>query len=239
MKQKFITLLLLFIIGMSHAQRTSSERALNRFLEGNTNRHLYNFIELYKDVEGHPYLYDEVTTGDIKLINNQVIKNIQFKLNIYENVIEYSKDGQLINIVAKQVKGFTLKTPDGKQIREFRNGFKGDMGKTNQYTFFETFYVGQKVSVLQYIYKNLLKANYQIQFDVGNKTDKFGKIHKRVYVIKDGQAQKVKLSKKSILKLFSDQKKKIKQFIEDNKLKCNIVEDLTKVARYYELLFRP
>jgi len=61
------------------------------------------------------------------------------------------------------------------------------------------------------------------------------------YYIQDGSnaAIKIRLTKKQILKQFSNHKGKIKNFIAENKIRFNKISDLVKLFDYYNGLNAP
>ena len=65
-----------------------------RFVANSNNNQLYTFSTKYTGVQGHPYYSESPFYGDIKTKDGTVFAKVPFRYNIYEDLIEYNKEGR-------------------------------------------------------------------------------------------------------------------------------------------------
>ena len=75
----------------------------------------------YSGVKGSPFLYEKWYLGEVNTPKG-VYKNLMLKLDMYENILYFQKDDQLLSF-ADHVNEFKLQTENG--IKIFKRGFSG------------------------------------------------------------------------------------------------------------------
>lgn len=166
----------------------------------------------YKDVEGTPYFNPDWRMGAI-IYDNKRIENVQLKYNAYEdNVVVYYNDKPFIPD-ERLVKGFEFTQNDELGIPrhyQFRNGFEASGLSKKEY--------------LSVIYEGKLVLAEKIRVDEISVTPAvYGQAQVKRFVMKrgfilirNGAAEKISLSKRSLLKEFPDQTERLKRYFKEN-----------------------
>ncbi|MFD2245972.1 hypothetical protein [Pontibacter ruber] len=199
-------------------------------------------------VVGNTFLTDNWCAGSIYIAPNQLLETPKFKYDIENNQI-------LLNTSTKKPKPDQADNPEdlrvinGVQVLAFEindpvQGKRGFVSSINSgYTlqgapapgFLEVLADGN-----MYLYRkvetSLLKANYNIALNAGEKRDRI--VKREVYFLrKDGSKELIPVSrnKKETLAAF-DKQAQVEKFATDNKVKFNNADDLTQLVTYYNSL---
>lgn len=215
---------------------TSEELQMNRFFANTNTRMLYTFSQKYVGIEGSPYYSEFPLRGKIVTINGTPIENVPFRYNLYEDVIEYEKDGERVNLYSDQISYFEFTDAETGEIRKFMNGFDTNHEILNETNFFEVLYNGQ-TPVLRRLMKEVMDLNSSPSTPGMNSSTarkKFSDIEQEAYIVKRGKFVQVKLKRRSFLTAFADQEKRIKTFIKSQLLTCRNMDDLILVTKQYD-----
>ncbi len=227
----------LFFITFSYSQE-GKPIGLNRDM----NNHSSNFtsggkgiwVKLYSsssssNIEGSNYLFDNwLNSASIYAIDKKGYKisgiNFNVKYNRFEaRLSDVSKEDSTFvfnsNSINKVVIGnqeFVKKEFDGKGVNYF----------------IEVITQGNKISLLK-SYRTSLMAGASNPMTKEKFTDDKIVIIPTYYIERNGQLEEVKLKKSSMLKLMSDKKSEVKDFLSKTKLSFKEEDDIKKIFTYY------
>ena len=221
---------------MEDINATSSELQMNRFLANTNTRQLYTFSNKYIGIEGSPYYSEYPLYGTIVTKNGTQFENVAFRYNLYDDVIEYNKAGEKINLFSEQISYFEFTDAATGEKRKFINGFDTNLETLSKNSFFEVLYNGQ-TPVLRRLTKVVMDLNTSPStpgMNSSTERKKFSDIETEAYVVKRGKFTPVKLKRKGVLEAYSDQQKRIKTFIKSQLLTCRSFEDLILVTKQYD-----
>lgn len=188
-------------------------------------------LKSYKDITGTPYLTEDWQSGTIYGLDANVNESVMLRYNIYEDKVEYKKDGMIYGLVSESVKGFSVAVadPDGRIKRYV---FENKMGKVGEYTdknFFSVLYLN-KVKFLQKVVVKLIDNTATYGTNV--QQSKFVKEEEFYFVKETGESFKIKKNNASLLKVLNI--KELKDFIKENNLNIKEDNDLVEVMKFYE-----
>lgn len=112
--------------------------------------------------------------------------------------------------------------------REFR-------GEADALTGFLEVVAPGSLTLLEYPYIHVKRANYNAALNVGTKDDELVKA-KSWYVVQNKKASKFSPGKKAVLELMADRKEQIEAFLKTEKLDLKAKPDLKSVFAYYNSL---
>jgi len=179
----------------------------------------------YSEIRGTPFLFDKWTNGSVT-IHRGVYKNQQLKLDVYNNVLLFEKDGGSYEFY-EPVLGFTL-TPnpsDSSSYIYFVNGLKSNALKPEQF-----------VQVLAKGRLNFYRSDIKLLSDMNEINKGVVKIFNNStrYYFKDStQIQLIKLSQKDILGLMNDKKAIVEEYMSRNKLNLKKEKDVVELVKFY------
>jgi len=179
----------------------------------------------YSEIRGTPFLFDKWTNGSVT-IHRGVYKNQQLKLDVYNNVLLFEKDGGSYEFY-EPVLGFTL-TPnpsDSSSYIYFVNGLKSNALKPEQF-----------VQVLAKGRLNFYRSDIKLLSDMNEINKGVVKIFNNStrYYFKDStQIQLIKLSQKDILGLMNDKKAIVEEHMNRNKLNLKKEKDVAELVKFY------
>ena len=240
MKIVFIFLLLINVAFLSYPQADVSlvrtEENLLRISEKSGTVFTTNMDELYEGVKGTPYLYDQWKPGNVYLTDNTLIKNVYIKFNIYSDDLLYlnstSGDSLIINqSLIQKFEIFDELSRDSVLMEEMRL----KPGKSEKKTFVRVIYGGKSKFTVKYI-KTFIRAHYKGAYAAGNKYDEYTDDYQYYIMNNENKLTKLKLNKKSVIKILSDKEDKIKAFVNKKKLTLDNENDVVQVLEYYDSL---
>lgn len=190
----------------------------------------------YEGVKGHAYLSDEWLVGNVLLENEKEYQNVKLKYDAYQDqLIGLQQEKYPILLDKDKVRAFTMMAEDSMELFKFvkakhlDHNIKGVDG--DQYV--QVLHQGI-VSLYAVNRKLLNKANYRGAYNYGNKYDEFVNIEPTYYLAETGEAHKLKLKKRKVVKSFADHAQAISKYIENEQLQLNNEESLLKLIAYYE-----
>lgn len=191
------------------------------------------FDNRYQGIKGSPFWDDSWNPGSVKLESGDWVINIPLKYNSYEGQLVAWIDGQKKTVAPTFIPEFEIKY--GKRIYKFQVRKLVPPKSLVPHSYYQVLYEGETSLYFQ-PRKKLIEADYEGAYKVGNPYDEF-KDAPYFFISKNGLTlEEIKMSKRSVLKVFQDKKDKLKPFIKKNKLKFNEPEDLRAVVEYYDRL---
>ncbi|HMK25018.1 MAG TPA: hypothetical protein VK483_03245 [Chitinophagaceae bacterium] len=217
---------LLFLIISSGLQAQSA----NPFMKDAFGRPLYlrtNYI-----AEGSPFFYDEYCFAEITTTNGKVYPNVKVKIDLVNKSIIYmteSGEEMIATTPINQVKLMIFINNETAYGETILRGFNSPMNSAD----------GNIYQVLEDGKAKLLKEVIVTYSD----TKKYSEATiTRVFTKKENffalfenktELRKVDKNKNSLISMFETKQAEIRNYIENQKLKCKSEQDLIKIFNYY------
>ncbi len=193
-----------------------------------------NMDELYEGIKGTPYLFPAWRQGNIYLKDSSYIKNIKIKYNIYTDDVLYLNTGSGDSLIIGRslINAFEILDDSAGDTILFKD-MNLKPGNNSKSKFIKVLYDGKSKFLIKYN-KFFIKADYKGAYNAGRKYDEYTDNY-QYYILKDNnELNKVKLNKKSVIKVLSDKKNKVKSFIDIQGLALNNENDIISVLEYYD-----
>lgn len=190
----------------------------------------------YEGMQGTPYFIDEWLSGKLVFTNGDAGKKSHLlKYNTQtKELLMKRPQGDSIIIFPNQITAFTIIDASKNVSYPFVKveNLKAD-GGTVPVCFLMVLYKN-KSSLLKYVSKNVLKANYQGGYSADRRYDSY--VDNSQYFIRksDNSLVKVKVKKSSVLDALEDKKAEIEAYIKKENLSFKNDFDIAKVLSYYD-----
>lgn len=176
----------------------------------------------YPEVKGDPY-YGDFIQGSILVSRMDTLTNIAVRFNLYGNMLEVNRMGELIGYSGKNIHGFIIDTYKQREI--YRSGF--DLPKLGKDVFVQILEEGD-FTLLKYRYKIITddpSAAYGSQKSKSfqNKVDFYIAFGEKIHLFKT--------KKKQLSSVFGDATDKVLQLIGDMNLDLREEEDMAKLVK--------
>lgn len=192
----------------------------------------------YEGMQGTPYFIDEWLSGKLVFTNGDAGKKSHLlKYNTQTKELMMKRpQGDSIIVFPNQITSFTINDASKNVSYPFVKveNLKAD-GGTVPVCFLMVLYKN-KSSLLKYVSKNVLKANYQGGYSADRRYDSY--VDNSQYFIRkaDNSLVKVKVKKSSVLDALEDKKAEIEAYIKKENLSFKNDIDVAKVLVYYDSL---
>ncbi len=192
----------------------------------------------YEGMQGTPYFIDEWLSGKLVFTNGDAGKKSHLlKYNTQtKELLMKRPQGDSIIVFPNQITAFTINDASKNVSYPFIKveNLKAD-GGTVPVCFLMVLYKN-KSSLLKYVSKNVLKANYQGGYSADRRYDSY--VDNSQYFIRksDNSLVKVKVKKSSVLDALEDKKAEIEAYIKKENLSFKNDFDIAKVLVYYDSL---
>jgi len=193
-----------------------------------------NMDELYEGIKGTPYLFNEWKQGNIYLNDNTFINDVNIKYNVYTDDVLYlnSKSGDSLIIDRSLINSFEITDDYSSNLVLFKEiSLRPD--KNDKSTFVKVLYDDKSKFIIKYT-KTFIKADYKGPYSAGRKYDEYVDDY-QYYIIKNSDnLAKIKLNKKSVVKVLSDRDNKIQSYINEHRLTLNNEDSIVELLEYYD-----
>jgi hypothetical protein len=166
--------------------------------------------------------------------NSDSLAGIQMRYNTLNDELEVLADkskNDIRVIKGSQLKNFT--TNPGTEPKTYVNAaaFKSEKPLRG----FAKVLVQGDLSLIEYFYPKITKPNYNPGFATGEKNTV---VHQGsdYYVVTDGTAQKVTLSKKSIVALMKEKQKDVEAYVKEKDVNFKNEDDVARLFKFYNSL---
>lgn len=189
------------------------------------------------NVVGSVYLKEnwKQTTLNLKkaTLGTQQLVAINMKLDLKTNTFELQTDKDIKVLNGSAVESFVWM--DDFQLKEevYVNCDKFSFEGTKLQGFGRVLSQGEKLSLIQHQYLEIIQADYNMALDVGSKDHKVSKRDK-LYFLKDNAL--IPANKKSFQTLTADKKQEISQYVKSEKLSLKDKQGLSAIVDYYNSL---
>ena len=184
-----------------------------------------NFVN--KNIVGSQFINDKFSAA---LVNNGTTP-FQIRFNVYNNIMEYNKDGEILNLTKEQnpVIEFTG-TSNGK----YKLTSYTDKRKNEEKDYMRVVYEGNKVSFLTLEKIDLKAATKASNSYESDKEAEYIRAKDERYMTLNTTTAVAPSKVKELAKLIPSKEKEIKDFVKANKIDFNEDADLKKLGTYLD-----
>jgi len=188
--------------------------------------------DLYKDMNGSPYLFDEWVKGNIQLKDGTIYNNLNLKYDQVRELLIFLADDNTSKRFSAPIKAFTLTNADDKNWPRitFRNGFKAIDGG-NEKTYYEVLADGN-TQLLKRTAKMIVDERAPGSLILSKQISATTKF----YISDSNRIIKIKKDKESILEALNNKQSELETYIKNNNLNLKGDADLVKLIEYYNTL---
>jgi hypothetical protein len=197
-----------------------------------------SFDNRYEGVRGNPYLLEDWIKGEIIMRDSSVHEGIPLRYDVYTDELLAKRNNKIEIVIDKnQIRGFQLGKPGIPNFARFIKAvYLKDFKEVAPDRFVQVLYDGP-TALYAIKKKNLIKANYQGAYSPGRNYDEFTDAVSKFYIrTPTGKFAEIKPKEKAVMKILSDEKKKVEEFIKKNNLILEEATDLVKVVMFYDQL---
>lgn len=188
----------------------------------------------YENIKGSAYLYDAWNSGSIFNRDGVAFPNVMMKYDVYKDKIEINQENQVMEINAAEYPKFAFtffEENSGKVVKHnFSNGF--DIPGYTKSSYFDIVYQGSH-TVLKKVKKTFGEENVS---NYGTSDVQKIFLASTYYFVIDanGTVKEVKLSKKSLLEKFPQNKALIEKYAAERKIKFKTEDELIGLFEYID-----
>ncbi len=186
--------------------------------------------EVYKNVQGNPYIDKEFNEGSLLFKDSSRIEKIGLRFNHHSGLLEFTRDENIYTIPNPED---LLQASFNDHIFKYVKYYQGGKLKS---AYFEVLVSG--TASLLYYRSSIIKREPLPPSEMAGKNYRdYFRTLREYYISKSGEpARIIYKSKKSILGVLSDKEKELKIFINENDLKLRKDKDMIKLIEYYNSL---
>ena len=217
---------------------TTSTHQMANFLSATAGAQIYEFATPYEGLQGNPYLFEELRNAELVTAEKAVIKDVFIRYNLQLGCVEYTKDGQPINIHNNQLRSFKIYDTEQRKYRTFYNHYGYIPGATDV-AFFERLYDGNMIRLLRRVRKDIFQSATSSRTPGINSNQVTRSYSKPLYtnylVVSERIYPLTKLNKKYILENFTpNQQQLLEKLAKRYDLGWREVDDLATLFEKFE-----
>ena len=187
-------------------------------------------------VTGSPFFSDDWKYSFLKLKDGRTYDMVRAKINLVTDEIYFkaTNDVEMVLYSGNVTEINVYTTPESKIIEyKFQTGFP-KIDNHDQISLYEVVAEGN-IKLLKRIRKKLSVSKN----DVSGETNKEFISYEEYYVIQNNKIRRLKREKDFVVRLLSDKKERIEQYIEQNSTNFKNMSDVELLFKYYNSLFLP
>lgn len=243
MKKLTLVGLLIFVAPLTMAQTIPIGAAAQQNLKDlgdakNMSGMVMTYDQRYEGVKGSPFFLNKWGKATIHTSDNVIFDNVPLKYNVYENIVQFQKGtGNTYLLPPDKIDYFVLRDTLGAKSYIFKkipelSGLRSGLGDR----FAVVLHEGEKSRMVLLPEKSLLKANFKGGYSAGRTFDELVS-EDSYFLIKQRQdPQKIKLSKRNLLKALQDKQQQILDFIGKQNIDANTEEGWVQTLAFYDSL---
>lgn len=178
--------------------------------------------------------------GNVKFMNNipqlgggesDSLSGIMVRYNVLNNELEVLVDkskNDIRVIRGSQLKKFAIPNGVGTETYVNATTFKSEKPLSG----FAAVLAAGKLTLVKYYYPKITKPNYNAGFNTGEKNT-IVRVTSDYYIVSNGNAEKLSVSKKSILALMKDQGADVEKYIKEHNVDFKSEEDFVGLFDFY------
>jgi hypothetical protein len=186
------------------------------------------------EVEGTVFLNDEWVVGTIEIKKNTIVEDVPIRYNMDNQTLEIKYEGEIKICPLDRLHSFAYLNFKGSQFKYYNtsevNNISFDIPKG-----ICRIIVDDKIKLLQYVYLETIKSDYNVALATGDPNHKLVK-KETPYAIVDDTVYEVKNSFNRNSDIFGNKSSQVKAFIKKNKLRFKDESELTQIFEYFNSL---
>ena len=187
-------------------------------------------------VVGSPFFSDAWLTADILLNNGQVLEEVRSRYNIWSDAIEVIHRADTLQLSEVLVRGFTFIMPGGNEI-SFRNRVGVMPGEFGRNAYLQVLYEGEKTGVFKRHTRVIREAQQGAGgFGFVERQDSLEAREMLLFLDPNGEFQRVRLNRRSVLGLFGDRSNAVRDYARQNNLDFRSENDFVRMVQHYNSL---
>lgn len=197
------------------------------------------FTNLPKQKEapkGSVYLFDDFLKSTVILRDSSIVSEFRINLNLYSKQIEFLNEDQVAILNYSKIDKFYVNDNGRKEFFTSCPNLLIQYPDLGDCSFVNILYEGKKATLIDKVTLDMVPSNYNLALNAGNSYDTYYVKH-NYYILKDGKALIIRLSKSSILFVLNDKRKELSNFIADNDLNLKNKGHVIEVLKYYNNLY--
>lgn len=185
-----------------------------------------------RDVKGDPYFNKDWLKGKVQITDKAVTEDLLLRLNIADNILEFTRGEKVYLMNSGKIKGFTFYAQPENIV--FRNGFKSDDHDIDASTFMRVMYDGSVQMIAHH--SSSLKKNLPT-YGSANIKDEYVDDTEYFVIDESGKYHDVKLKKRHILRtLEKDLRDQVENFADQQNLDFGEEQDIDDILAHYDQL---
>lgn len=192
--------------------------------QANNYQMVYTYNNISSTTIGSPYLSDNWATGSVKLEDDQVLKNLQLKLDLYQNELILKKTASEIYFPKDRISSFDL-TIDGSKLEFIKTKLDDEA------VFLQVLVTNESLRLLKQRKVTFIPARNEGAYKSASPNDEY-KESAKFYLWQNGELIKVPKAYGKFAKLFPDRKNTIKDYLIDNRIDLQKEADLIVTINY-------
>ncbi|WP_421874054.1 hypothetical protein [Marinoscillum sp.] len=192
--------------------------------QANNYQMVYTYNNISSTTVGSPYLSDDWAAGSVKLEDDQVLKNLQLKLDLYQNELILKKTTSEIYFPKDRISSFDL-TTDGSKLEFIKTQLDDEA------VFLQVLVTNESLRLLKQRKVTFIPARNEGAYKSASPNDEY-KESAKFYLRQNGELIKVPKAYGKFAKLFPDQKNTIKDYLIDNRIDLQKEADLIVTINY-------
>lgn len=185
-----------------------------------------------RDVKGDPYFNSDWLKGKVQITDKAETEELLLRLNIADNILEFTRGERVYLMNSGKIKGFTLfAQPENIQ---FRNGFNSEDHDITPSTLVRVMYSGDVKMIAHH--SSSLKKNLPT-YGSANIKDEYVDDTEYFIIDESGEYHEVKLKKRHILRtLEKELRNQVEDFAGQQNLDFGEEQDLDEILAHYDQL---
>lgn len=185
-----------------------------------------------RDVKGDPYFNKDWLKGKVQITDKAVTEELLIRLNIADNILEFTRGEKVYLMNSGKIKGFTFFAQPENIV--FKNGFKSEDHDIKPATFVRVMYSGDVKMIAHH--SSSLKKNLPT-YGSANIKDEYVDDTEYFIIDESGNYHDVKLKKRHILRtLEKNLRDQVEDFADQQNLDFGEEQDLDEILAHYDQL---
>lgn len=189
--------------------------------------------EIGTDFEGTPYLLEDFTRGNARTRDGEQFDNLLINYNAFNDAIEIMYEGEKFVLNELQINSFSLRMPDGRNMT-FRNRVGMLDGEFENLSYLQVLYE-KDTGLYKKVEKVYREGGEPVGYGNTNRVpNRFEESTQLYFMDENGEFHEVGSRRRSVLRLFGDYRRDVRDFARSRDLDYDNPAHLTQMVMYYE-----
>lgn len=185
------------------------------------------------EYEGTPYLLEDFTRGNARTRDGEQFDNLLINYNAFNDAIEIQYEDEKFALNEMQINSFSLQLPDGRNMT-FRNRIGVMDGEFDNLSYLQVLYE-QTTGLYRKIEKEFKQGGEPMGYGNTNRQpNRFEEKSQLYFKDANGEFKEVGSRRRSVLRLFGDERRDVRDFARSRDLEYDNPAHLTQMVMFYE-----